>query len=219
MSKTKSLLFAGAGVILLAFSSRRAKAGVIDNRPRIPPFTENRVYIRDFGNLPRSSPLLVPVPTYPHAKGQQYLHVLAAKRLKALSKAAARDGFPDIKIASGWRPHAWTSWDQYVDFVTRKYGSLAEGRKKVAYNSPHETGLAIDFGYGGVAPYFKAIDNPFGLSNAQQKQTPFYKWLVKNAHKFGLTPYKYEAWHWEVNIPKYAWETGQDFTRDYGVLA
>jgi zinc D-Ala-D-Ala carboxypeptidase len=30
-----------------------------------------------------------------------------------------------------------------------------------------------------------------------QVQTPAYKWLVKNAHRFGFYPYFYEPWHWE----------------------
>jgi D-alanyl-D-alanine carboxypeptidase len=30
-----------------------------------------------------------------------------------------------------------------------------------------------------------------------QTRTPVYRWLVKNAQKFGFRPYFYEPWHWE----------------------
>jgi len=60
-----------------------------------------------------------------------------------------------------------------------------------AGNSPHFTGRALDI-YVGGEPVETRDDN-----RAVQVETPVYKWLVKNAGKFGFKPYFYEPWHWE----------------------
>jgi len=65
------------------------------------------------------------------------------------------------------------------------------GRAGLAVNSPHFTGRALDL-YVGGEPVTTRDDN-----RAIQVQTPAYKWLVKNAGKFGFKPYYYEPWHWE----------------------
>ena len=65
------------------------------------------------------------------------------------------------------------------------------GRAALAVNSPHFTGHAIDIYVGGEP--VKTLDS----NRAIQVQTPVYKWLVKNASKFGFYPYYYEPWHWE----------------------
>jgi hypothetical protein len=65
------------------------------------------------------------------------------------------------------------------------------GRAALAVHSPHNTGQALDLYVGG---------EPVSTKDANrliQVQTPAYKWLVKNAHKFGFHPYFYEPWHWE----------------------
>jgi hypothetical protein len=72
-----------------------------------------------------------------------------------------------------------------------------------AYNSPHETGLAIDFGNNGLKPVM--------ATNKEQKKTVAFEWIVDNAHLFGITPYVKEAWHWEVQMPVEAWITGVDW--------
>ena len=82
-------------------------------------------------------------------------------------------------------------------------GSCASAK---AYNSPHETGLAIDFGNNGLKPKM--------ATNKTQKETPAFAWLVNNAHSFGITPYIREAWHWEVQMPVEAWITGEDWVED-----
>lgn len=203
-NKTKGLLMGAAGLLVLS-ASKKAKAVSLPVYPPIPPFTENRVRWDDYGPLKEGSPFLTPVDS---SGAPQRVHVLLANRLDALKQAASRDGFNNIKIASGWRPHPWRSWDHYVERMVQRYGSLEEGRKWVAFKSPHETGLAIDFGSHGLAPISK--------TNDIQKQTPFYAWLVNNAHKYGFTPYMKEAWHWETKIPQTAWASGQEFTSDYG---
>lgn len=65
------------------------------------------------------------------------------------------------------------------------------GRAALAKNSPHFTGQALDLYVGGEPVTTK------DANRALQVQTPAYKWLVKNAHKFGFYPYFYEPWHWE----------------------
>jgi hypothetical protein len=65
------------------------------------------------------------------------------------------------------------------------------GRAGLAVNSPHFTGNALDL-YVGGEPVSTADAN-----RAIQVQTPAYKWLVKNASRFGFRPYYYEPWHWE----------------------
>lgn len=65
------------------------------------------------------------------------------------------------------------------------------GRAALAKNSPHFTGQALDIYVGGEPVTTK---DPNRLI---QVQTPAYKWLVKNASRFGFYPYFYEPWHWE----------------------
>ena len=65
------------------------------------------------------------------------------------------------------------------------------GRAGLAVNSPHFSGRALDI-YVGGEPVTTRDDN-----RAIQVKTPAYRWLVKNAAKFGFKPYFYEPWHWE----------------------
>ena len=65
------------------------------------------------------------------------------------------------------------------------------GRAALAKNSPHSTGHALDIYVGGDP--VKTEDS----NRLLQVQTPAYKWLVKNAERFGFYPYFYEPWHWE----------------------
>lgn len=65
------------------------------------------------------------------------------------------------------------------------------GRAGLALSSPHFTGRALDL-YVGGEPVSTRDDN-----RALQVNTPAYRWLVRNAHRFGFVPYFYEPWHWE----------------------
>lgn len=72
----------------------------------------------------------------------------------------------------------------------RKHSPNA-GRAGLAVNSPHFTGKALDLYVGG---------DPVSTDDANralQVQTPVYRWLVRNADRFGFQPYYYEPWHWE----------------------
>ena len=163
-------------------------------------YEENRVTIKEFGSLPGDSELLVNIPTAPgHA--QQRLHKVAAAALVPMSEAVEQAlGFP-ILGASGWRPHRWSSRAQYEQVLIEKYGSVAKGRLYLAFDSPHETGLALDLGCGGLSPVSATIE--------QQKTTPMWKWLVDNAWQYGWTPYKVETWHWEHRISLSSYQSGE----------
>jgi hypothetical protein len=65
------------------------------------------------------------------------------------------------------------------------------GPAGLAVNSPHFTGRALDLYVGGEP--VDARDS----NRALQVETPVYKWLVRNAERFGFRPYCYEPWHWE----------------------
>lgn len=176
------------------------------------PFQESRVKVEDYGVLGVNSGLLVFVPSVGDA--QQRMHILAAKRLMAMNQAwlAENSGSPPLRVISGWRPQRWESREQYESKLIQEYGSIQEGRKFLAYDSPHSTGLAADFGLGddlGLEPKRITID--------MQKNTKVYKWLKDNAYKFGFAPYKIEPWHWEVRLPRESWASGEEFTDNYAV--
>jgi hypothetical protein len=65
------------------------------------------------------------------------------------------------------------------------------GRAGLAVNSPHFTGRALDL-YVGGEPVSTKDEN-----RAIQTESAVYRWLVKNAARFGFQPYFYEPWHWE----------------------
>lgn len=64
-------------------------------------------------------------------------------------------------------------------------------RTTLALFSAHFTGRALDIYVGGEPVTAK------DANRAVQINTPAYKWLVKNAARFGFYPYYYEPWHWE----------------------
>lgn len=161
-------------------------------------YEEKRVKVKVFGPLPTSSPLLVDVPSIDGK--QERLHTLAAAGFGQLAAAAGSALGIAVKSASGWRPHKWKSRDEYEKTMIAKYGSVAEGQKKMAFDSPHETGLAVDFGTGGLEPRSATTD--------AQRKTPLHKWLVEHAHEHGFHPYKNEPWHWEFPISQQAHASG-----------
>jgi hypothetical protein len=61
--------------------------------------------------------------------------------------------------------------------------------------SPHRTGLAMDL-YVGQAPGY-GPDSTADPNRLAQSRTAAYRWLVKNAGRFGFVNYPFEPWHWE----------------------
>lgn len=88
-----------------------------------------------------------------------------------------------LKIISSFRSR------EYQEKLRRE--SPNAGRAGLAINSPHFTGRALDLYVGGEPVETK------DSNRAIQVQTPVYRWLVRNAERFGFRPYFYEPWHWE----------------------
>jgi LAS superfamily LD-carboxypeptidase LdcB len=104
---------------------------------------------------------------------------------RAEGELAANEKY--LKIISAFRSR------EYQDRL-RKLEPGA-GRAALAVNSPHFTGRALDI-YVGGEPVETSDSN-----RALQTQTPVYRWLVRNAERFGFCPYFYEPWHWEYCAP------------------
>ncbi|HEX6186742.1 MAG TPA: D-alanyl-D-alanine carboxypeptidase family protein [Pyrinomonadaceae bacterium] len=88
-----------------------------------------------------------------------------------------------FKIISSFRSR------EYQEKLRRE--SPNAGSAGLAVNSPHFSGRALDIYVGG-----DPVDTK-DANRAIQVNTPAYKWLVKNAERFGFRPYFYEPWHWE----------------------
>jgi D-alanyl-D-alanine carboxypeptidase len=88
-----------------------------------------------------------------------------------------------LKIVSAFRS------PEYQEKLRQK--SPNSGPAGLAKVSPHFTGRALDLYVGG-----DPVSTEDG-NRALQVNTKVYKWLVKNASKFGFYPYFYEPWHWE----------------------
>jgi len=88
-----------------------------------------------------------------------------------------------LRIVSAYRS------PEYQEQLRKK--EPGAGRIALAKTSVHFTGRALDIYVGGEPTITK------DLNRMIQVQTPVYKWLVKNAHRFGFYPYFYEPWHWE----------------------
>ncbi len=88
-----------------------------------------------------------------------------------------------FKIVSSFRSR------EYQEKLRRQ--SPGAGTAGLAINSPHFTGRALDLYVGG-----DPVDTR-DSNRALQVNTPAYKWLVRNAERFGFRPYFYEPWHWE----------------------
>lgn len=175
--------------------------------PRLPwvdgslaPGVERRVRVADYDRLRGRDPRLVPLPAELCAPGRAIrMHWAAVEATILLLKEARSMGFA-ATVCSGWRRHAWKSRAHYEQAMIAKYGSLAQGQKYRAYDSPHETGLAIDLLGSGLAPRSKTI--------ASQRRSAVYAWLMSHAHRFGWSPYLAEPWHWELAVPREIFDSG-----------
>jgi LAS superfamily LD-carboxypeptidase LdcB len=114
--------------------------------------------------------------------------VAAAAADKSLGLALTPDGQlaegeKYFKVVSAFRSR------EYQDQLRKQ--SPNSGRAGLALNSPHNTGRAFDLYVGGEPVSTK------DANRALQTRTAAYRWLVKNAARFGFRPYFYEPWHWE----------------------
>lgn len=121
--------------------------------------------------------------------GGQQLRQEAAEAIQLMVKAAAADGVT-FGMGSGYRSKETqkTLYDMYVFQDGQEAADRYSARPGY---SEHQTGLTMDF---------TPIDESFEIGNG-------FKWLQKNAHKFGfvlrypkgdesITGYMYEPWHW-----------------------
>ncbi|HSD46558.1 MAG TPA: D-alanyl-D-alanine carboxypeptidase family protein [Pyrinomonadaceae bacterium] len=108
-----------------------------------------------------------------------YQEMVAAARADRSLKLGPRD----LKIISSFRSR------EYQDQLRQK--SPNSGTAGLAVNSPHFTGRALDLYVGG-----DPVDTK-DSNRAIQVNTAAYRWLVRNAERFGFRPYFYEPWHWE----------------------
>lgn len=99
------------------------------------------------------------------------------------AKGELATGEKYLKIVSAFRSR------EYQEKLRRE--SPNAGRAGLAVNSPHFTGRALDLYVGGEPV---ETNDP---NRAVQVKTPVYRWLVRNAERFGFRPYFYEPWHWE----------------------
>jgi len=88
-----------------------------------------------------------------------------------------------FKIVSAFRSR------EYQEKLRREAPNA--GSAGLAVNSPHFTGRALDLYVGGDPVDTKDSNRAIQVNSAA------YKWLVKNAERFGFRPYFYEPWHWE----------------------
>lgn len=117
--------------------------------------------------------------------------VLEAYRAMA---AAARAEVPEIaadpellRVFSSFR-------DPEADAARCARDGNCDGLRRAAC-SPHRTGTAVDLYVGRLEGL--GVDSTDVHSRRYMSQTPAYRWLVKNAGRFGFVPYVYEPWHWE----------------------
>jgi hypothetical protein len=103
--------------------------------------------------------------------------------LKSQGKGELAPAEKYLKIISSFRSR------DYQEKLRRE--SPQSGTAGLAVNSPHFTGRALDLYVGG-----QPVDTR-DANRAVQVQGPVYKWLVRNAQRFGFQPYFYEPWHWE----------------------
>ncbi|HYF21828.1 MAG TPA: M15 family metallopeptidase [Caulobacteraceae bacterium] len=108
--------------------------------------------------------------------------------------AAARRDLPSLRddpklltLFSGWR-------DPLDDLFRCAVDGGCDGARR-AMCSPHRTGTAIDLNLGWAPDHGADSTNP--VNRLHQTRTEAYRWLVKNAARFGFVNYVYEPWHWE----------------------
>lgn len=108
--------------------------------------------------------------------------------------AAARAEVPEIAAD----PRNLTIFSGYRSPSADAARCLAEGNCDGiarARCSAHRTGLAADL-FVGHAPGFSA-DSTADPNRLHMTGTATYRWLVRNAGRFGFVNYPFEPWHWE----------------------
>jgi len=107
---------------------------------------------------------------------------------------AARAEVPEVnadrellQIFSGFR-------DPEADAARCAAERNCDGLRRAAC-SPHRTGTAVDLYVGQLLGM--GVDSTSPSSRQHMSEGATYRWLVRNAARFGFVPYLYEPWHWE----------------------
>lgn len=215
-----------------------ASPGFKFTKSNLRKLRENRVRRFAYGNCKREGPAMVPLP------GGAKAHPLLAVRLEAMnqlwSRYVQREGIlgktvpkgngvgteqisSTLNVSSGFRNkkayplnnEGFRKWcGEVINYYKNKgkdYTCRQASRLR-AFASPHETGLAIDFSNNGLKAVSKTMST--------QVKSPAFEFLVKYAWLFGFYPYNGETWHWELQIPREAWKSGEEFAGNpkYGDL-
>jgi zinc D-Ala-D-Ala carboxypeptidase len=104
---------------------------------------------------------------------------------------AAAKADPDLKLPAKYLKIISAFRSREYQENLRKKSPNAGSAGLAVNNSPHFTGRALDLYVGG-----DPVDTR-DANRAIQVNTPAYRWLVRNAERFGFRPYFYEPWHWE----------------------
>lgn len=125
----------------------------------------------------------------------------AYRRMVAAARAEVPEMANDpelLQIFSGFR-------DPEADAARCAASGNCDGLRR-AVCSPHRTGTAVDLFVGRLEDL--GVDDTSPASRLHMTRTPTYRWMVRNAGRFGFTPYVYEPWHWEWVSPTGSY-TGQ----------
>ncbi|MCE3289412.1 MAG: peptidase and DD-carboxypeptidase VanY/endolysin [Caulobacter sp.] len=114
----------------------------------------------------------------------------AYRRMIAAARAEAPSVFNQpnaLKIFSAFR-------DPEADAARCLADGNCDGVRRTLC-SAHRTGLALDI-HVGMAPGGDPASTA-DFNRLAQSRTPAYRWLVRNAGRFGFVNYPFEPWHWE----------------------
>ena len=113
--------------------------------------------------------------------------------------ADARREVPEIAA----NPDLLTVYSTYrhpdIDGVRCEDDGNCDGLRRASC-SAHRTGWALDINVGNAPDY--GIDSTNAYNRLWQSRGPAYRWLVRNAHRYGFVNYIYEPWHWEYVGPE-----------------
>ena len=108
--------------------------------------------------------------------------------------AAARGDVPELQDDPDLLK-AFSAYRSPVSDAARcKYQKNCQGMVR-AECSAHRTGLAVDLDVGHL-PGLTA-DSSMDENRLYQSRTAVYRWLVRNAGRYGFVNYVFEPWHWE----------------------
>lgn len=125
---------------------------------------------------------------------------LDARALAALRRMAAAARTADPRIARDRQMLTIISAYRSPEYDAEKCkGGACNGVAK-ARCSAHRTGTAVDL-YVGAAPGKSPVASD-DENRLYQTNTATYRWLVKNAARYGFVNYVFEPWHWEWVEPE-----------------